>query len=137
MERKIDRLDKYMKASDLNDHKIAAKTGLTNGVIGKSRKEGRDLSAPALEQILKSYPEINAEWLIMGRGDMIKGEFIQQIGSIKGNNAVVGNVKGSVTTGSSEKEKALEIEVQRLKEENQQLLNRVLKLTDRLIEKLN
>lgn len=72
MERKIDRLDIYMKASGLNDNKITALTGLTNGVIGKSRKEGRDISSTVIERVLSCCTDLNARWLLTGEGEMLK-----------------------------------------------------------------
>lgn len=72
MERKIDRLDMYMKVSGLNDNKITATTGLTNGVIGKSRKLGRDISSTVIERVLSHYTDLNAQWLLTGEGEMLK-----------------------------------------------------------------
>lgn len=72
MERKIDRLDIYMKASGLNDNKITAITGLSNGVIGKSRKYGRDISSTVIEKVLLHCTDLNAQWLLTGDGEMLK-----------------------------------------------------------------
>lgn len=53
--RKIDRFDKYMKAKGLNDNQVTVKLGLTVGVLGKSRKENRDLSPKLTEKILNFF----------------------------------------------------------------------------------
>ena len=42
--RVIDRFDQYMKAKGLNDNRVTVLLGLAVGTIGKSRREGRDLS---------------------------------------------------------------------------------------------
>ena len=42
--------------------------------IGKSRKEGRDLSERVVEKILKYYQDINRVWLLTGEGPMLKTE---------------------------------------------------------------
>ena len=70
--RKIDRLDKYLKYKGLNDNKITIQLGLTVGIIGKSRKEGRDLSDKTIEQILNYYTDLNNVWLLTGEGEMLK-----------------------------------------------------------------
>lgn len=72
--RKIDRFDKYMKFSGLNDNKVTVQLGIGVGIIGKSRKEGRDLSDRVIEKILNYYKNINKVWLLTGEGEMLKSE---------------------------------------------------------------
>ena len=48
--RKIDRFDKYMEAKGLNDNKVTNELSLSIGLLGKSRKENRDLSDKVVEQ---------------------------------------------------------------------------------------
>lgn len=74
--RRIDRFDKYMKYSGLNDNKVTVQLGLTVGVIGKSRKEGRDLSDKVIEEILNYYTDINRIWLLTGEGNMLKEQSV-------------------------------------------------------------
>lgn len=74
--RRIDRFDKYMKYCGLNDNKVTIQLGLTVGVIGKSRKEGRDLSDKVIEEILNYYTDINRVWLLTGEGNMLKEESV-------------------------------------------------------------
>lgn len=74
--RRIDRFDKYMKYSGLNDNKVTIQLGLTVGVIGKSRKEGRDLSDKVIEEILNYYTDINRIWLLTGEGNMLKEQSV-------------------------------------------------------------
>lgn len=74
--RRIDRFDKYMKHRGLNDNKVTVQLGLTVGVIGKSRKEGRDLSDKVIEEILNYYTDINRIWLLTGEGNMLKEQSV-------------------------------------------------------------
>ena len=71
MNRKIDRFDKYIKYKKLNDNKVTVSLGLSVGTLGKSRKEGRDLSQKVIEQILNFYTDINKVWLLTGEGEML------------------------------------------------------------------
>lgn len=72
MERVIDRFDKYMKHKDLNDNRVTNDLGLSVGLLGKSRKENRDLSKKSIEKILNFYTDINPDWLKLGKGPMLK-----------------------------------------------------------------
>lgn len=72
--RKIDRFDKYMAFRGLNDNKITVQLSLSVGTLGKSRKEGRDLSDKVIEKILNFYTEINRVWLLTGEGEMLSSD---------------------------------------------------------------
>lgn len=72
MKRRIDRFDKFMKYKGLNDNKVTQSLNLTIGIIGKSRKEGRDLSDKTIEKILNFYTDLNRIWLLTGEGEMLK-----------------------------------------------------------------
>ncbi len=65
-----------MKHRGLNDNKVTVQLGLTVGVIGKSRKEGRDLSDKVIEEILNYYTDINRIWLLTGEGNMLKEQSV-------------------------------------------------------------
>ena len=72
--RKIDRFDKYMAFRELNDNKVTVQLSLSVGTLGKSRKEGRDLSDKVIEKILNFYDEINKVWLLTGEGEMLNSD---------------------------------------------------------------
>lgn len=86
----IERFDIYMEHKHLNDNKVTVQLGLSNGVIGKSRKEGRDLSDRVIEQILNFYTDLSREWLLYGVGDML---------SPTGNTQVIENNTGTAING--------------------------------------
>lgn len=70
----FDRLDKFMNMKGLNDNQITVQAGLSQGAIGKQRKKGRGLSVDSIAKILYAYPMLNADWLLTGRGEMLKEE---------------------------------------------------------------
>ena len=94
MEKIIDRFDKYMSAKGLNDNKVTNKTGVSVGLIGKCRKEGRDMSRGLMLQVLQSYDDLSQEWLMLGKGNMLitpeedNKEVISEL-KIKGNEEVM------------------------------------------------
>ena len=70
--RMIERFDLYMRYKRLNDNQVSTQLGLSNGVIGKSRNPGRDISHRVLEQIEKHYTDLNIDWVRTGEGEMLK-----------------------------------------------------------------
>jgi len=91
--RRIDRFDKYMACTNLNDNKVTQQLGLSVGTIGKSRKEGRDLSDRVVEQILNFYTNLNRVWLLTGEGEMLSaGKRIP----LYDDDVTIGGVNGSM-----------------------------------------
>lgn len=72
----FDRLDKFMSHRELNDNKLTVETGISNGLVGKARQRGKGLSQDNISKILCRYPELNADWLMTGRGSMLNDETI-------------------------------------------------------------
>lgn len=70
-------LDKYMKYKGLNDNKITVAAGISNGLIGKARKKGGSLSQENISKILYTYSDLSADWLLTGRGEMLRDSNIQ------------------------------------------------------------
>lgn len=64
------RLDAYMNFCNLNDNKVTVSCGISNGLIGKARKRG-SLSQDNISKILNIYQDLDANWLMTGRGEML------------------------------------------------------------------
>ena len=69
--RKIDRLDEFANYKNLNDNEITTTCGLGVGTIGKSRRQGKDLSKRIAQVILDHYPDLSREWFLTGQGEML------------------------------------------------------------------
>lgn len=46
MQKIIEMFDKYMETKGLNDNKVTNELGLSIGLLGKSRKDGREYQFP-------------------------------------------------------------------------------------------
>lgn len=68
----FDRLDKYMKYKGLNDNQLTVLAQLSVGSLGKQRKGSRGLSVESIAKILSACPDLNSDWLLMEKGDMLK-----------------------------------------------------------------
>jgi len=72
MEDFFDRLDKYMNFKGLNDNQMTVLAGLSIGSLGKQRSGGRGLSNKSIAKLLHAFKDLNAEWLIIGEGEMLR-----------------------------------------------------------------
>lgn len=68
----FDRLDKYMKYKGLNDNQLTVLAQLSVGSLGKQRKGSRGLSVESIAKILSACPDLNSDWLLIEKGEMLK-----------------------------------------------------------------
>lgn len=64
----IERLLQFIDYKGDTKYKFYKKTGLSNGFLDKNRNIGSD----KCEIISVEYPDLSLEWLIMGKGEMLK-----------------------------------------------------------------
>lgn len=77
----IERLQYYMEQNNINDNKITVDAGLSVGLIGKAKKSGKAMNSVNIEKILLAYPDLNPEWLLTGKGEMLKTNSLSKINS--------------------------------------------------------
>ena len=63
-----ERVLQFVDYRSISKNKFYKETGLSNGFLDKNNHPGAD----KLEQIIYTYPEINPEWLLIGRGSMLR-----------------------------------------------------------------
>ena len=68
----IERLQCFMEKKGVNDNQMTVNAGLSVGLIGKAKVSGKGMSSMNIEKILLAYPELSADWLLTGVGEMIK-----------------------------------------------------------------
>lgn len=68
-----ERLVEYMTYRGINNNALTVAAELSVGQIGKAISKNSGINSSSIEKILHAYPEINAEWLLTGIGNMIKG----------------------------------------------------------------
>lgn len=66
----IERILQIIDYKGISKNQFYKETGLSNGFLDKVK----DIGVSKLEQILKTYPEINPEFIIFGKKPMIKKE---------------------------------------------------------------
>ena len=65
-----DRILQIIEHKGISKNKFYKETGLSNGFLDKVK----DVGASKLEYILNTYPEIDIEWLLTGKGKMLKAD---------------------------------------------------------------
>lgn len=68
----IERLQKYMEKKGINDNQMTVAAELSVGLLGKLKKSGKGMNSSNIEKILSKYTDLSAEWLLTGRGEMLK-----------------------------------------------------------------
>lgn len=71
----VKRLLKIIEYKGISKHKFYLETNLSNGFLDKVK----DIGVSKIENILTAYPEINPEWLLTGRGEMLKNNNIEPL----------------------------------------------------------
>lgn len=76
MEKKstVQRLKEYLDYKGISIRKFEESVGFSNGSFGSQYKNNKTIGADKVENILNVYPEISAEWLLRGRGEMCLGD---------------------------------------------------------------
>lgn len=65
------RIRKIMEYSRLGQQGFSDQVGLSKSVISKVVREKANAGMKVVFQVLDAFPEVNADWLIRGRGEMI------------------------------------------------------------------
>lgn len=67
----IDRIQYFMLQTGINNNQMTVAAGLSVGLIGRAIKSKSGLNSDSIEKILYAYPELNPNWLMTGRGEML------------------------------------------------------------------
>lgn len=70
-----ERILQFLEFKGISKYEFYQKTGASNGIL--SQKSG--LSEENTLRFLSAYPEINAEWLLTGKGEMLKSEVKNEV----------------------------------------------------------
>lgn len=68
----LERLKQFIDSKGISVAAFEKSIGMSNASFGKSLRNNGAIGTDKLENILIAYPEISPDWLLTGRGDMIK-----------------------------------------------------------------
>ena len=81
---------RFIERQDISKYELYKKTGISNGTL--SQKGG--MSESNIMKFLSAYTEISAEWLLTGKGEMLKSS-VQNIVQNSGKNSI-NNISGNI-----------------------------------------
>ncbi len=79
----IDRLFEYIEYKDIRYTRLEKEIGLSNGYLNTQRKRKADLGEGVLVKIIDYCLDVNPEWLLLGKGKMIKEDSIASTESMQ------------------------------------------------------
>ena len=70
----LKRIKEYIDSKDINIKRFEQSVGFSNGAFASQLKNNKTIGVDKLENILSVYSDINTEWLLTGKGTMLKTE---------------------------------------------------------------
>lgn len=74
------RVEKIAQNEGVTIGAVERKIGASKGVLSRAIAKGTDIQSKWLQSVVENYPSYSAEWLLTGKGDMIKRPDGQQAG---------------------------------------------------------
>lgn len=72
MSASLKRIKEYIDFKGIRISTFEKSIGISNGSFGGQLKKNKTIGVDKLESILKFYPDLNAEWVLTGKGMMLK-----------------------------------------------------------------
>jgi len=122
-----ERILQFIEYKRLSKNKFYKETGLSNGILDKQG----GISSDSLEKIYYIYPEINLDWLLTGKGEMLKKEGLVQ----QAHNNISSTITQHQTIHAPEDYETLKQENKRLTQENSSLKDKIIQLMEEKMSK--
>ena len=71
----VQRIQQYIENKGISKYRFYQQSGLSNGALDK----GENIGSDKCEKILYAFPDINSDWLLTGRGSMLKNNGLELI----------------------------------------------------------
>ena len=122
MEDFFNRIGKILENEGINITTLEQQIGASKGVLSRAKRNNTSISMEWIMNLVAKYQQYDANWLLTGRGDMLKKEGVMQ--------QAQGNVSSTITQHQTIHAPE---EYQELKEENKRLVQENSQLKDKII----
>lgn len=117
----------FIDNQNISKYELYQKTGISNGVL--SQKGG--MSEENTIKFLSYYTNVSADWLLTGKGEMLKKEGLVQ----QAHNNISSTITQHQTIHAPEDYETLKQENKRLTQENSGLKDKIIQLMEEKIKK--
>lgn len=73
------RFEEISKQEGITIGALEKKIGASKGVLSRAIAKGTDIQAKWIESVVENYPQYSAEWLLTGKGSMLKEEKTEDV----------------------------------------------------------
>ncbi len=112
----VDRLNELLNFSGLSVRSFSMKCNISQPTLDKQLKGLRGVSTETLVNVLHTFPQVSAEWLLRGEGTMFKDTTPLEVMEAKANEALA-----KVVSSYQEMLDVKNERIAKLEEENRQL----------------
>ena len=114
-----EKIKQYLNSKGVSKNSFYQKTGFAVGFLDS----GKSLGADKLETIIDNYPDLSLEWLVLGKGDMIKPTTITNGSGVVFDNNTNNNIDNRQYYSDSPDVLKAQIEIldERIKEKDAQI----------------
>ena len=107
MERIIYRIKKYIDYKDVSVRSFERKINASSGLISAAVRKGTEIQTKWLSIIITTFPDLNSDWLLSGKGNMLKTSYAESNSGIintgSNNGNIIGNGNNNISNGSKNK----------------------------------
>ena len=68
----LQRLDEFLHLKNISYYQLENSVNASRGSISRAVKHGKNIGSNVLEKIVENYPDLNIEWLMTGKGQVLK-----------------------------------------------------------------
>lgn len=87
MENILYRIELLTKKEGVTITALERKIGASKGVLSRALNNNTDIQAKWIQSIVENYPQYSPEWLLTGKGSMLKSDYKNDTGFIETENS--------------------------------------------------